>query len=66
MAEQKIKVSVSLTGRIVTSIDAEAKRLGISFSDQVRRALDEWEGIRRTRDVVRVLDKEHGRIMTAR
>lgn len=41
-AERKIDVTVGFTPRQTTLIDAEAKRVGISFADQVRRIADWW------------------------
>ncbi len=40
MAEAKIKMTVSFTPRVVKAGNIEAKRLGISFADVMRRWLD--------------------------
>jgi hypothetical protein len=64
--EQKIKLSVALTGRVVNALTAEAKILGISFPDMLRRALDDWMTHRNDRSAVRVLDRENGTIRVAR
>lgn len=40
--EPKIRVTIGLTSRTVTAMNAEAKRLGITFSDQARRITDNW------------------------
>lgn len=39
---QKIKISVGLSPRVVTAIEAEAKRMGITFADKLRRITDNW------------------------
>lgn len=40
--EPMIGNNVRLTSRQTSTIDAEAKRKGISFGDQLRRVIDEW------------------------
>ena len=40
--ERKIPNNVSLTARQTQLVDKEAKRVGISFSEQLRRIVDEW------------------------
>lgn len=39
---RKVQQTVGFTEPQVSAIDAEARRLGISFGDQVRRAIDFW------------------------
>lgn len=40
--DEKIPINVRITSRAERAISAEAKRLGINFSDQVRRIMDNW------------------------
>lgn len=42
MIEPKIKTSLQLTARQLTALEAEAKRLGGSWGEVVRRMLDAW------------------------
>lgn len=41
-AEQKIQRNVAMTARQIGAVEKEAKRLQISFSDMMRRIIDEW------------------------
>lgn len=41
-SEQKIKISAGLSPRVVTLIQKEANRVGISFADVLRRITDNW------------------------
>lgn len=69
--EQKIKISAGLTSRVVTAIQAEADRVGISFADKLRRITDDWlDDFNRAqtqphREVL-VLDRESGVTRRAR
>ena len=69
--EQKIKISAGLTPRVVTAIQAEAKRLGVSFGDMLRRITDQWLDTRESAKApanrsVLVLDRERNEIREAR
>lgn len=68
--EQKVKVSVGLSDRVVTLARDESKRLGISFGDMLRRVTDDWAdritaANKPTREVF-VLDKGNGELHRAR
>ena len=68
--EQKIKISAGLTPRVVTALQGEATRLGISFGDMLRRVTDQWlddtERAKNTKREVLVLDREAGELRRAR
>ena len=69
--DPKIQVSVNLSPRTVTMLSGEAKRLGISFSDQVRRITDVWaDGWSKRQEKppekILVLDRETGALRGAR
>ena len=40
--DQKVRISVGFTPKTETALAAEARRLGISFGDMVRRITDIW------------------------
>lgn len=42
MAEQKIKTSANFSPRQVSALSAEARRLGISENELLRRIVDSW------------------------
>lgn len=66
--ESKVRISVGFTPKTETIIAAEAKRLGISFADQVRRITDQWASDRSaaTRERIMVLDRETGSLRGVR
>ncbi len=71
LAENKIQVSVGLTPKTETAIAAEAKRMGISFSDQMRRITDNWADSwaskqQKPPEKILVLNKETGVLHSTR
>lgn len=71
MSDQKIKVSIGLTSRVVSLLEAEAQRLQISFGDMARRIMDKWADERETAikvpaQPILVLDREKGAVRQAR
>lgn len=69
--EQKIKISAGLAPRVVSLLDVEAKRNGISFADQLRRVTDAWadtliKANERPAERVVVLDRASGQLLHAR
>lgn len=70
-SEQKIKISAGLTPRVVGLIEAESKRSGISFADQLRRITDAWADTftrahERPAERVVVLDRDSGQLLRTR
>jgi hypothetical protein len=68
LTEQKTKITAGITTRALMAIEAEAKRRGISFSDQVRRIVDDWMD-RHDKPAERevfVLDRETNQVRRAR
>lgn len=67
--EHKIRLSIGFTPRQDAAITAEAKRLGSSDGDVVRRIIDNWIDARernRPQEKVLVLDRETQSLRQAR
>lgn len=69
--EQKIRISVGFTPKTETAIASEARRIGISFADQVRRITDRWADDWSKRqekppEKILVLDRETNSLRNAR
>ncbi len=69
--EPKVRTTIGFTPKTETAIATEAKRLGISFADQVRRITDNWAdswALKQAKppEKILVLDRDSGALRGAR